>query len=204
MRTAISTFVLAIVAAFALAGPASAQIEVTEEATGNHCSAVSLSGHTVSGGCVVAAQTEAGAPATLSAHIPGSGESVFSVCDNSFGGHVQETGHGFIDNQSLSGASCALTPCQEAGAVNKPWPLYMHEFANQLSLVTSFCVNSPAGESVCSVDLTIVDDGDHAYEVRNRAVATGSRCSQNPAVSLAGHWIFSGGTAIEIAHEEAE
>jgi hypothetical protein len=96
--------------------------EITNESTGAHCSAVTLNGHTVSGGCAVHAVSTGGV--VLRQHVFGV-ESTIATCNEEFTIRVNEDGSSYFTNQVLSGAGCTRVPCEEEGpGVNEkiPWP----------------------------------------------------------------------------------
>jgi hypothetical protein len=221
MRLARKLFLFAAaIAMFAIAAPAANAIEVTDEASGNHCSEVSTDEgqenamHVVSGGCEVHATSET--TADLRGHWEDTGEVTLSQCDNEFNARLHESGNGLIYNQILTDppvGACGLAPCDEANGEKIPWPANLMEFGAFEALQVTFCTRlspDPAGTqgNPCTVFIPL-DTVDHEYEFSTLAPgptlphSTGaplqSRCSQNAAISLTGHWEVTD-TPIEIAH----
>jgi hypothetical protein len=226
MRLARKLFLFAAaIAMFAIAAPAANAIEVTDEASGNHCSEVSTDEgqenamHVVSGAnCEVHATTEDETTANLAGHWEDTGEVTFSRCENEFNARLHESGNGLIYNQILTEpdppAVCGLAPCDEANEAKIPWPANLMEFGAFEALQVTFCTRLSTTEpgdqgNPCTVFIPLDVGPDHEYEFTTIAPgptlphSTGaplqSRCSQNAAVSLTGHWEVTG-TPVEIAH----
>jgi hypothetical protein len=132
------TIGLAAVATMALAAPAaSAQVEVTDE-LGNHCSEVTNTGGTVTGGCEIHLVNE-GQHVELIQHPTSGGPDVIVFdCDYEFRAHIGEDGEGWIDEIEISlgeTASCGavIRECRsgdpEAGGTDEPWHAQIDETA---------------------------------------------------------------------------
>jgi hypothetical protein len=221
MRLARNLFLLAATAVVALAFASTASasgLEVVDEhSPTTHCPEVQTNGtHDPTGGCHISAETEGATTADLAIHIPGSGETVFSQCTNTFEARIHETGDALIYNQVLAGANCGREPCDEAEAAedphaNIPWPAHLSEFnPNTETLGVTFCVREHGeeieegeGNTPCTVGIPINLDGPHAYEFNAPSGSPNPiRCSQNHIVSLTGHWVLSETSEdeIEIVH----
>jgi hypothetical protein len=223
MRLARNLFLLAAtaIAMLAFATPAANAIEVTDEPTGNHCTEVSTDEgqqnamHIVSGGCEVHATTEPNTTANLIGHFEDASEVTISECENEFNARLHESGNGLIYNQQLiEMGACGLVACDEANGEKIPWPANLMEFGAIEALQVTFCVRGSSQEegaqgNPCTVFIPLVVGPDHEYEFTTIAPgptlphSTGaplqSRCSQNAAISLTGHWEVTD-TPVEIAH----
>jgi hypothetical protein len=201
MRNVRKLMLLAVTAlaamAFAATSASAQTLEITNEAGGAHCSAVSLSGTDVNGGCLTHATSEANIE--LRKHVFGI-ESHITSCNNEFAGRVSEDATGYIFEQVLSGASCTRQACKPAGE-GTPWAASGSEgsfLEGEEFLTTNFCVEPVGGgtDETCEIDVPL-DDGTagnhvqeygHASEMSSHGI-TGFRCE------LTGHWISeTGGT----------
>jgi hypothetical protein len=162
MRTLNKLILLAITAtaamAFAASTASAAALEVLRESTNNHCSAVTITGTGVSGGCLIHATSEnnGGAGAVeLRKHVFGI-ESHITKCDNEFWGRVNENATGYILEQQLSGPNCTRKACEEEFE-STPWSATGTEVAaNNEVLTTTFCVenaNNDSGDESCEIDV---------------------------------------------------
>jgi hypothetical protein len=114
------------------AGTASAQLEVLEEG-GEHCSPVSIVGHTVSGGCHVEYRSESHFPLVVYTPSP----VVVGRCNWHFEAQIGEDGAGYVTEAIFSNEdppgdpSCTRAPCDEDGPEGDsamiPWPLTVAE-----------------------------------------------------------------------------
>lgn len=182
-----------VLTGMALAAPAAAPafLEVSEL---THCPQMENTSHVVEGGCEMHLTTDENL--VIQNHAAGAGEFVFASCSSEFDARVGEGGHGFIYNQALSGGSCDLEPCAEAGGSPQlAWPFSSMETAGTEGLFMTFCAARLGVPVGCSIATTIVTDGPQDYEIR----ASGQRCSHNADVSINVHWNIEG-APIQIAH----
>lgn len=194
MRIALKLLLLALVAgaALAVASPAVAQIEVSEEANGAPCPEVTQNDdHVIAGGCQV--HVDAEDPMVFRTHSPAFGEVTFAICDAEYDLRLQASGHGLADGISLAGGSCNLEPCDEADHTNYAWIFSMSDFgAPPLGGELTLCVR-PSGSAEgndpfeCLIGQTGIDDNDHNYEFRSN----GARCSnQLTLTTITMHMVF--------------
>lgn len=100
-------------------------LEVTNEASQQHCPAVNQD-ISVSSGCLIHATSEGGV--LLRKHVFGI-ESSITTCNTETWGRVNEDAEGYIFHQQLTGASCQRQPCKVSG-VSTPWPGHGDEAHN--------------------------------------------------------------------------
>ena len=207
---------IAAIAAMAMgASTASAQtIEVTNEAGGAHCGAVSVANHIPAGGCNVRAVTEPNTSADLFIHLTGVGEVQFSACTNVFEARINEDGIGYIYNQVLADLAgseipCGIAPCDEAEPgpnqhVNHEWPIVAWEGGGgNEALATTFCsrpVGDPEGTAgtYCSVAVEASQVG-HAQEFTAGDPAGDGNSCNDSNIELVGHWLTTG---VDATHAE--
>lgn len=176
-------------AALAVTAPSASAIEVVNEATGAHCSAVAAASHgTGSGGCLLRAvssgQVELGGPFSM------------ILCNNTFEARVNEAGAGYIYSQVLTNCSpSVVTPCSEA-AGNDTWPV---NAASETTMNATFCVNVPVFGAVnCTLNgLTITESPAHRYTITTGAA---HKSCTNPFFSVQGTWT----QVVDAAHPAVE
>jgi hypothetical protein len=209
MRNVRKLVLLAVMAlaAMALAAPSASALEITNEAGGAHCAAVTLNGSDVDGGCLTHATSNG--TIELRKHVFGV-ESTITTCDNEFTGRVNEDASGYIFEQVLSGAGCTRQACVVSGE-GTPWAANGTETlgSNPTSgtLTTNFCVEPVGGGSdeTCEIDVPFAQNagaGNHtqsygqAGEMPSHGIS-GFRCE------LVGSWSSeSGGTHDGQAEQE--
>jgi hypothetical protein len=199
----------AIVAVSVVAAPpalADSTLEATDEATGNHCGAVTVNDHQVSGGCGPGHAVSTGS-ITLRAHIFGI-ESTDNVCTNEFDGRGDENADGYIYNQHLEGATCSREPCEEANGHAKPWRVIGREDANGTEYGrVVFCISTTADMTdrpQCTVDVPGIQTSHSTGEAGNTGGVempgigpAGFRCE------LIGHWVNeSTSPEVEVTHTD--
>lgn len=184
---------VATAAVMALAAPAaSAQVEITRESTGAHCAAVTLTGHTVGGGCLLRAVSE---NENIALELNGS---TVSLCRNTFESRVDENGSGYLYAQQLTGFFCFVDPCEEAGGAVSPWPVQTDEPAPGTEhLIADFCVDGPTGVQQCTLETSQTVVGHASAEF---AAVASNPCLNNPNLHVVGHW----DTVIDAAHPAVE
>jgi len=219
MRLARKRFLLAAMALAALAltaTTANAQIEVLDEETDDHCSAVTVvNDHDVTGGCHVEFKSLHDVPLVLTT---AGGPVTLSNCLVHMEGHINETGSGYIDTVALTdevppaNPPCTRTPCDEAAdAAHHPhaellWPVSFTEVSGVELVETTFCLRPSAnaegvGNTFCEVHLPWADKGGHNYEI---GAPTGIySCENLPPVSIRqAHFVNE--TAPESGTEDVE
>lgn len=198
------------VAATAFASPASAQtLEITDEATGNHCAAVTTFVTDVNGGCLTHANSEG--LVSIRKHIFGI-ESTITNCYQEFAMRLSEDGTGYILEQAITGAMCARQACVNTAEPTQ-WPVSAFEgtpdfegvFEGTEYLFVTFCVEPVGGgtEEGCSIDYPFQSrenqhsqEYGHVGEMPSRLL-TGFRCE------VIGHWNSeTGGTHDGQAEQE--
>lgn len=191
--------VVAVASALAFAAPASAQtLEVTDETTGSHCPAVSLSGHSVSGGCLF--HVKSNGTFDLRKHHFGI-ESSLGQCNEEFSGRINEDGSGYLFDQLVTG--CQWEACYEGSDISDeiPWSVAGSESGLGTETMTIVICHQEQGQ--CEVEFPFIATGDHQYrlgqvaEIPGHGVA-GFRCE------LVGTWNTETGGAgeqsIEVTH----
>jgi hypothetical protein len=205
---ALATAALTTPAAFAQ----SLEVLGEEHAAGqeevHHCPPVALDAdHNVTGGCTIHFNNE-GVGFAIVSHQNGT-EPIFTVCSMEFTARVGEDGLGYIRGQTLGGANCGLTPCDEAAPSHAtvPWPTGLFEFgpephSEEEVLVFTFCIralNNPEGAQglPCTLVIDANPQPNHAWELR----ANDAPCLEGNGVEISGHWISEGG-GIETIHPD--
>jgi hypothetical protein len=182
----------AIVAMGLGSATASAQtIEVTNESGGAHCTAVSLTGTDVNGGCLTHATGETATE--LRKHVFGI-ESHISSCLNEWNARSNEDAQGYIFEQVFTGASCVRQACKNGSGEAIPWVSSGNEgsaLEGSEFLTTNFCVEPVGGgtDETCEIDIPLQTPGGgnhttefgHASEMGSHGIS-GFRCE------LVGHW----------------
>lgn len=141
MRIARNLLLVALtaVAAMAFVSSASAHVEITQESDGSHCTAVTVSDHGVSGGCALAATSDAQVEL----------RSLFGtmiLCDNAYEARTDENGGGYIYNQTFTNCSATISPCTEGDGHKSPWRTEVSETGTGTGawqLEAQFCVVAP-------------------------------------------------------------
>jgi hypothetical protein len=210
---------MALAALAMTASTASAQIEVSNEVTAEHCSTVTLeANHVVNGGCHVDFVSPPGTDIPIHAYIPNK-TTVFS-CEWSIEGQIGENGEGYVTHAILSpphsgAVPCPRTACDEPGPSHAtiPWPFHIREHgpADEEAEMT-FCIrdiSAPEGTAgvECEVHLEFTDLGDHQYELGHATETFCENNTPNPTthpttsvpVSIEPHLIF-GFERLEVAH----
>jgi hypothetical protein len=170
--------------------PPAPDLEVTDEATGNHCAGVTVSGTDVNGGCLTHAFSEGSVE--LRKHVFGV-ESHITDCNHEFAARVGEGMAGYVLEQILGGASCSRQACKFGAGEGSPWPLTGSEGAGLEAaqfITTTLCVESVGGGGgeTCEIDVPFDayanqhrQEYGHATEISAHGVS-GFRCE------LIGHW----------------
>lgn len=179
-RRALLAVAVAVAAMAATASSASA-LEVENEATGDHCSAVTYVNHgSGTGGCPFSASNEGrielGTPLGM------------IDCDNIFQGRVGEDGSGFIFAASIFNCSPhTVDECKEAGIPNN-WPIYL---TSETMLQINFCVVAFGFLTInCNLPgLTFRQITHTSAEVSTGGVHRG--CDTGSGNSVRGHWLVS-------------
>lgn len=158
------------------AGSASAQFEISDEGTEQHCSAVEMvTLYTVSGGCSVEFESTGEVP--LFVDVPGVGPTQIANCEYHLEARIGEDGEGVVTSAVLTSHPepsfpCTRTPCDTVAPAHLEllWPIRLVESAGEETLEMTFCVRPTAaaeGSSnvACAVDLEIDDLGGHQHEI---------------------------------------
>jgi hypothetical protein len=208
MRNARKVLLLAVMALAAMAfaaSTASAQsLELTDEATGAHCPAVTLNGTDVDGGCLTHATSESAIE--LRKHVFGI-ESHITSCNNEFAGRVSEDAQGYIFEQVLSGAGCARQACKPTGE-GTPWAASGAENTGtgaQGFLTTDFCVEPVGGgtDETCEIDVPFNAYSNQHRQEYGQAGEMSSHGISGFRCELVGHWNSeTGGTHDGQAEQE--
>lgn len=203
MRIARKLFLLsalALVATAFAASSASAAVTVNSEATGLGCGTVTVSGHTVSGGCALHANGEV----LLRGHVFGI-EATTSDCQIEFTGRVGTNGEGRVSGANMSNHAgsnaCVRKPCVEAGGAMALWPAHARETGPGTEVLNSeFCITALDGSNTqrCLVNIPISEGADHDYESLIPDVR-GTNHLNAPNCEIDGQ-IHIEGTPVEIVH----
>lgn len=149
---------------------ANAQIDVTDEATGDPCDPVTIENpgpppHTVHGGCEILAEGEV----ELEGHLFGI-EQIASDCIVEFEAHIDNAGEGWVDEAEFHDhpdPACERVPCEAEPNIMEAWPIHGEENApgNEV-LHAEFCVVNVSNGDIqrCGVTLPINGEG-HDYEL---------------------------------------
>lgn len=188
---------LATTAVVLPAPSALATVEVTDEATAAHCPAVSLSGHTVSGGCLVDVVTDS--PLLLRGHFAGVEFNKYQCDEVTFSLRLDEEGSGYAVAQNVDG--CVESPCMEDTAA-EPWPVTTAEAGGGETLRLSYCLGP--GDT-CTINIPLRTTGDHDYELGTKVGGVvqeipGEGLVNNRCETVA-HWTFADtASSVEITH----
>jgi hypothetical protein len=193
MRIALKLCLPAVVLAIAaVAAPAATAqtptVEVTNEATGEHCPDVT---GVFSGGCLVHMTAET----TAAYHLFGV-EAIYSDCLLEFNGRIGEGGAGYIYQTFLAGhpgLNDCMSPCYSGGSIE------IKETAPGVeALAYTVCHNNGGGTTYrCAIEQPLVDTGDHSYvatatDLRGTTIGSGAVCEVDSRMT------FEAG--IEVAH----
>jgi hypothetical protein len=192
LRRCLLVLVATCAAAMATA-PASSAVEVSNEAAQTHCPAVVLENHTVEGGC--AFNGESIAPIEIGSPLG------MRFCDWTLEGRLDETGNGYLYANSLSGANCNVTACEEDGG-QTPMPFEVSGSAPTWDMEVQFCwILFGFAEVNCHVaDGWLVTDG-HSQGLRPAGPTDShAACEGGGGHSIEGVWAF----VEDVAHESFE
>ena len=209
MRFAHKLSVLAVVAvaAAALGASSASAVEVSEEATGDHCTAtVLMSNHSVEGGCKFRAVSEE--ETKIQVQIAAGVWFTVSSCEDQFEAAMGESGEGYLyvtTSGHAAGDPCTRAQCDEgeAGATphaKMPWHLRLN---NTTSMEVRFCLRTnntaegTAGIS-CHTNYAVSISPTHRYEL----TAKPSVCENNTNIRFVAHWnqvVDQAHPAIEVA-----
>lgn len=194
-----SLLALVAVSVLTFAAPASGQtLEITDEATSNHCPAVTLSVHAVSGGCLF--HVTSNGTFDLRKHIFGV-ESSLGQCNEEFSGRINEDGSGYLFDQLVTG--CQWEACYEGSEITNetPWSVTGSESGLGTETMTIMICHQEQGQ--CEVEFPFNATGDHQYRLGQGTEiaghgAAGFRCE------LVGTWNTETGgpgeQSIEVTH----
>lgn len=167
---------MAVVALAVTAGSASAQYEVVDEATFEHCSAVTFPvEHEAVGGCRVEFQSTGEVPFFV--NVPGAGVVQLFNCEWHLEARIGEVGEGYVTQATLTSHPapsfpCTRTPCDEPAPDHSElaWPIQIEEAAGAETLEMAYClrpINSAEGADhfSCTVHLELTDLGSHDVEI---------------------------------------
>jgi hypothetical protein len=171
VRKLVLLAVMALAAMALMAPAASAQMEPAE------VSHEELAGNSHCNPCVVHAVNETGIVLELFGEV-------VSVCNNEFNAEIGENGVGELDDQTLTGPNCGITPCAD-----EHWPIEVWEAGlNDFRLEAEFCVNSPLfGVVDCHLESVRIDRDpvdDHLAEF----TALAEPCEETSDIHVTGHW----------------
>jgi hypothetical protein len=170
-------FVATALAALAMtASAASAVMEVLEE-DGDHCPAVTLVAHVVSGGCDVEYRGEH--HVVIVAYTPA--PVVFTNCNLHLDAQIGEDGSGHVTAAALTAETvnpplpgCVRAACDEATGQMLPWPLTVREVGGVEVMEMTLCLRTissgPGGpQTRCEIHLPFLQGADHNHEVGDSA-----------------------------------
>lgn len=202
MRTLRVTLLLAIAStAIAMtASAASAQtLEVTNEATGTHCPAVTISGTDVDGGCLTHITSEGNV--VLRKHVFGIESDIYDNCTQEHSIRINEDGNGYYLEQQLfsggGGGGCSVVACFDgAQGEKRPWPANAFEgtpdgIVEGTEYITiAPCFEPPNGgaESSCETDIPFqTAENQHRLEL-GHATETASHGVSGFRCEYVSHW----------------
>jgi hypothetical protein len=157
--------------------PASAQVEITDEASTDHCPPVSMVGTTVTGGCPMKIESQ-GNIVTEAFGVP------VAICEESFEARVDEDGNGIAYDQDFNGANCPIEPCSSGGST-LAWPFAVIAVGAVLYVLFSprrAC--GPMGQTECSFAAELTPHSHDSLEV----VADEAECEENELLHVTGSW----------------
>jgi hypothetical protein len=167
-------------------------LEITNEDTQQHCTAVTLTGTDVDGGCLGHAASEG---VELRKHVFGV-ESHTTVCQLEFEGRLDEDATGFALEQIFSGANCSRQACAVGGEAT-PWPVQGAETAGTEHITANFCIEPLGGgtDETCEIDIPFDQDpSTHTVELGIAGEMAGHGIS-GFRCEVIGHWVSeTGGT----------
>lgn len=165
------------VATASVAASSASALEVIDEATGEHCGAVTFVGHGVgSGGCVLSAtnegRTELGTPLGM------------IDCDSSFQGRVGEEAEGFIYSINLFNCSPnSVDECKESGVADN-WPV---EVVAEAVMEAGFCTVA-FGFLTINCHLPNINVDGISHTAAEASTAGHQACEAGGGNSIRGHW----------------
>lgn len=188
MRISRKIALLAVMAlaVMGIAASSASALEVVDEATGEHCGAVTApsNGHGAgSGGCTLSASNEGrielGTPLGM------------IDCDNIFQGRVGENGQGFIYGHNLFNCSPnTVDECKESGVPDN-WPVGL---TSETTMEATFCVVA-FGFLTVNCHLEPIQFNQISHTEGEAAVdanfANHVDCENNDDYSVRGHWTVS-------------
>jgi hypothetical protein len=162
MRTASKLLLLCATAVLAMALTASSAsatgpVEISNEATGEHCNP-----------CSVILEGES----TISVETP---RIPVSFCENTFEAEIYEDGEGHVTqytNANHTGGTCGTDKCNGIGepTAETEWPFHIEEVGDEFSLGIRFCLDSKANPNnpgahcdLNTQDGDETDPGSHHY-----------------------------------------
>lgn len=171
----LSMLVVAVVSLLALnVSSASAQVEVFDEETEEHCSEVTIVAHHVEGGCHVQYQSDEHIPLVVYTSTPMLG----TTCNWHFDAQIGEDGSGYVTEAELSTEPeeseppCILEPCDEVTHEMVPWPIQMSQSAGSTTMEIDVCLRSvSSGEGGpsfdCELHFSMTQGADHNHDIGN-------------------------------------
>jgi hypothetical protein len=188
MRFSYRFLLIAVGALMAIAPSATAQtLEVVDEATSEHCSAVAIDGHDVNGGCQLHAS------GTLRTEFLGV---VVSNCNVEFTAHVGEDGSGYISDRISSGAQCTLEPCSEMGATEPTLIEAGESGPGERHIIEERCERRPDGTIIhCITEWPVFVSGHDTMSMEGTQLV----CNGSGPLHVTGHFDFEG-LGVEATH----
>lgn len=130
---------LTAIAAMALAASSASAVEISDESSGEHCSAVTVDGHGVTGGCALIANSVG--------HTWLEGAFGIDVrCETRFEARTDENGVGalYAQQTALNCEQRDADPCTAEGEVT-PWPFNVTGSGPTYNMEADFCVVVESG-----------------------------------------------------------
>jgi hypothetical protein len=189
-RAKLAWTVAALLSMTALAAPGvSAQtLEIRDEATANHCAAVTVSGTDVDGGCLGHAASES---IEIRKHVFGV-ESHISTCQLEFWGRLNEDGGGYGFEASFTGGAGCIRQACGSNPEGTPWAIQGAEVSGVELITANLCIERTSdglGDESCEIDLPFSQNGStHQVELGGATEMAGHgiggfRCE------IQGHWV---------------
>lgn len=216
MRRTCSLLLLCMAAAltFGTTTASAEGVQVTEEATGNPCPAITPNDSrefplesTISGGCSEhIVNTEGGV--ILTAHIFGI-ESTDSQCNTEYTLRVGGNGEGYFTDIELTGINCTRRACGTADGAPEGWEIHMEETSSSSArLERHFCIENydGNGRTTCHYFAPLREDpiASHRYELgtaNSNEARTEIGCEGFTGYrgEVSGHWKTET-SALELVH----
>ena len=186
---------LMALAALAVGSPLASAVELTQEESGLHCPPVTVSDHSVSGGCLFAGQNQDGFVERRGAF------GIMYLCSWGFSARLNENGEGYAYQQVLTGPDCGVAPRTESDGHKHLWPLEVTgaNADGTFSVELSFGISGAFGLWLCHNNDILLSSVSHTAAVLATSGTTHALCEGSSDAWL-GEWgLVSAGGGVEIS-----